>query len=91
MRMRYINYVLFLVVGLVLGCTMRYAPIQYPVPQLPAKPKIIFLKGHDEHLGMDLICMTEDHMRDTFEYIVDLQAEVEKAKATIDEINKGNK
>lgn len=86
--MRYYKYVIFLIVGILIGCAVKYTPIQYPTPDTTKHLNIVWIKMQHEP---NLSCLTTPHAKDLLYYIVDLETEVAKSKVTIEEINKGNK
>lgn len=76
-----IHSLIILVITFMVSCANLPA-IQYPVPELPNRPNLLFFTKEGA------VCLERPEMQDMFKYVVELELELLKAKQTIQEINK---
>jgi len=78
--------IMCLLVGIALNSCSIGPRIAYPVPAPMQRPPITFKSFSDLP---DTICLSTQDMKTLFRYVIDLEAEFNKARKEIEEINNG--
>lgn len=71
---------------LVFGCAGSIH-VNYPEPIKTDRPQIFFVDSTDDD-GKTWLCLTVEDTRNLMKYVVTLEKELDKAIATVQEINK---